>query len=933
MAPSTPTRRLAPEALRITRLALFLLSIGTVAVALALAAFLQFGLRLATLGLIGVTLGFTCLVAVSTLVGWRGRATLSAALLITALLGVSLALSALTEGIGLILGITLLMALGAIVGLALTGQRARRTMAVGVAVALAVVLLDLFFNDLPFPLPWTRLALPEDYRTLYLPLVALAMVLVFGALLIRQFPRFRLGTKLLLGFLVVALVPLALISLRNDQQSRELLRSAANQTLLAAGAQTAAALDSFINTNLAAVQAESRLTVFGDYLNLPPAQRAGSAEEQAVLQNFRGLQDTPRQNIATGEEFWMIQAYALLDTQGRVAIANSPTLATSPALQGEVFTRPNVTGEAFASPVHFAAAGDARFLYFSAPVIDVNRQQVGVLVSQISADWLQRVVRQAGRTVGAQTNATAALFDEHTLRLADGAASADELRFAAMPEPATLAALLRAERLPRRELDALNAGLPALAAQVAAAQANNAPAYFTGAAFSPLSNQETPSLAVLFPLQTQPWVVMMAEPERVALAPAQAQTRLTLLTALAFALAVAALAALAARDLTRPLGTLTLAAERVQAGDLSARAELPVEDEIGRLAQTFNTMTARLGTTLTEAEQLIAERTAQLQATADISRATAGVRNLDQLLELVVEMIRGRFGYYHASVFLLDELGEYAILRESTGEIGAALKARQHRLAVGSRSLVGWVTQNRRLRVARDVAGDALHFKNPLLPETRSELCLPLIVGERLLGALDVQSRDVDAFNEADLQSLQVLADQLSIAIENAELFQQTQTALLEAQAMYQQTLTNSWRTVVAEQGLRSAAYVYDLEPGGAESENPLQVPLRLRGEVVGVIELHGRPGNRPPSAQELAVLETIAAQLATALESAALVQESQSRSRRDQLITAISDEIRATLNPAFIVQNGIRQLGRALGATEVTVRLQPDDPPPGKAV
>jgi GAF domain-containing protein/HAMP domain-containing protein len=401
------------------------------------------------------------------------------------------------------------------------------------------------------------------------------------------------------------------------------------------------------------------------------------------------------------------------------------------------------------------------------------------------------------------------------------------------------------------------------------------------------------------------------------------------LLSLMFAVGVAGISLLATRSLARPIGQVTRAAERVSAGDLSARAATLSTDEIGQLAGTFNTMTAQLQQTLNELEQRVSERTAQLQATADISRATAGVRDLDELLELAVELIRGRFGFYHASVFLIDEAGEYAVLRESTGEIGAQLKARGHRLAVGSRSLVGWVTQNHQLRVARDVAGDPFHFKNPLLPETRSELSLPLLVGGRLLGALDVQSRELDAFTDTDIQALQVLADQLSIAIENALLFRQTQSALAEARALYQQTLDANWRDVLATQ---ARELVFDLEPGGAVSAHPVEIPLRLRDRVIGSIALHGRPGDAPLSPEEAAVLETVAAQLATALESAALIQESQSRSQRDRLITAITDEMRASLNPAAILQNSIRQLGRVLGATEVTVRLNPAPPDPGRA-
>jgi len=144
---------------------------------------------------------------------------------------------------------------------------------------------------------------------------------------------------------------------------------------------------------------------------------------------------------------------------------------------------------------------------------------------------------------------------------------------------------------------------------------------------------------------------------------------------------------------------------------------------------------------------------------------------VDELLKQAVELIRDRFGYYHASVFLLDERGEYAVLRESTGDVGARLKARGHRLAVGPGSIIGWVTSNGQPRVASDVGQDPEHVQNELLPATRSEAAVPLKVGGRVLGALDVQSIESNTFAQADLNVLQLVADQLAIALENSRLF------------------------------------------------------------------------------------------------------------------------------------------------------------------
>lgn len=859
-----------------------------------------------------------------------GRLAVSAGVLITGLGVAGLALTVLVAEIGVAVGLSMAVATATVAGVALDRAPARFVILGGVIGAALAMLVDLFVDALA---PWQRLSLDPLARDVVVPAAAAGLILILGALNGLRFSRYRLSTKLLIGFLSAALVPLTLVSAWNDVTSRAALRTAANQSLLAAAAQTSATLDSFVGTAANTVQAAGQLPDLREVLRLAPEQRAGSAAEGRAKAALTGLPNPGLPNITAQPETRLFQAFTLLDPAGRPAVSTAPSLPPAAWLTGDLLAVPRDAGRVYLSPLLFIGPGQAR-LYFSAPVSDGDRV-AGVLVGEVNGAWLQRIIVQSNTLLGPQAGAFALLFDEHGLRLADGAAArTNTLRYAALPEAGVLAALQSAGRVPERTAAELDAGLAGLAAAVRQARATGQAGEYAGAVHvGAEAGQPGPNhLAVLRALTSQPWVVVAAQPESVALAPARAETRNNILIGLAIGLVVAGLSALAARNLARPIRQLTWAAERIRAGDLSVRPRPMTADEIGQLTETFSSMTAQLQQTVSELEERVLARTASLQATADISRATAGIRDLDELLNLAVDLVRDRFGFYHASVFLLDEAGEYALLRASTGEIGAQLKARGHRLAVGSRSLVGWVTQNQRPRIARDVAGDPFHFQNPLLPETRSELCLPLAVGGRLLGTLDVQSRERDAFAEADVQTLQVLADQLSIAIENAQLFRAAQMDLAEARALYMRTLEANWRQAL---GAGPRELVFDLEPGlppaddaGGPAEGagpaPVSLPLRLRDRTIGVIEFQGRPGDAPLAPEEAAVLETIAAQLSTALESAALIQESQARSRRDQLITAITDEMRSTLNPAVILQTGIRQLGRALGGAEVTVRLQP---------
>lgn len=173
-------------------------------------------------------------------------------------------------------------------------------------------------------------------------------------------------------------------------------------------------------------------------------------------------------------------------------------------------------------------------------------------------------------------------------------------------------------------------------------------------------------------------------------------------------------------------------------------------------------------------------RAEQLQTVAEVARDTSGTLALDLLLKNVVNFVRDRFGFYHASVFLIDEEEQYAVVRESTGVAGEEMKRRGHKLAIGSQSIIGYVTQHGEPLVINDVTQSNIHRPNPLLPETKSELGIPLKIGDKVIGALDVQSTQKNAFSTDDISILQLLADQIAVAISNAQAYELSQQAVEE---------------------------------------------------------------------------------------------------------------------------------------------------------
>lgn len=807
----------------------------------------------------------------------------------------------LLSGLGVVLLVAAPVLTGMLVARALPGRSRWVAVAVAVLAGLGLLLVDVL--DLGRP----RLMIGD--MQFVTPALAVGLAVLYAVLLLGVGENLSLRIKLIVAFLAVALIPLAVLAVLNDRSSRALVTETANRALLGVASQTAQTIDAFLDNTRGIIQTEAQHPAVRAYLLLPPEERPRSAPERELRQLLPIWQ---RRDTRA-------RAYSLLDASGRVVLSTNSADIGLDYSQAAFFVDTWRTGTAHVSDINFqnnAAVGD---LYFSMLVRDESLRPVGMLVARFSALVLRDLLVPATGLAGPESYGV--LVDDALVQLAHGLDQADTYaatyRLVGAASDARVAELQAAGRLPNLPNQDYALGQTDLAKKLAGAAGQP---FFT--AIDVTAGERLNQVAVTS-LANQPWQVAFFQPREVFLEPLEQQTRTTLLLAALIAVLAAGAAVLGAQVLAEPITRLTGVAARVAAGDLSVRAEAATGDEIGTLARTFNTMTGRLGELVATLEQRVTERTGQLQAAADIGRATASVRDLDELLKLALELIRDRFGFYHASIFLLDRDGRFAVLHESTGEVGAQLKARGHKLGVGSKSLIGWVTRHRQPRVALDVGEDPFHFKNPLLPETRSELAIPLSVGDRLLGALDVQSTQPNAFGPSDLQVIQTVADQLSIAIENALLFERTQASLRDLSDLYQRMTSASWRSLLKG---RAAQKTYEphTAPASAGTDTlPLLVPLTLRDQTLGYIELHGRRAEEW-TPEERAALHTAAGQVASALESAALLEETQRRRLQEQIINEVTQQMRSSLNPASVVQSGARELGRAVGATEVVVRLTP---------
>ena len=266
---------------------------------------------------------------------------------------------------------------------------------------------------------------------------------------------------------------------------------------------------------------------------------------------------------------------------------------------------------------------------------------------------------------------------------------------------------------------------------------------------------------------------------------------------------------------------------------------------------------------------------------------------------------------------------------------------RNHQLRIGEQGIVGYVTQTGKPRIALDVGEDANYFNNPELPSTHSEMALPLKAGNQVIGALDIQSTEVSAFTDEDFEALSALADQVSLAIQNARLFDQIKKTLSESESIQRQYIRETWSRLPKEEKLSGFRYSVagaiplDDETRIAASENmkdkqEISVPIILRGETIGTLSVHV-PISERASADQVDLIKAVAERVALSAENARLFEETIRRATRESLVSDITTKIRGTNDPQEMIKTAVEELKRALGATRVEVVPKTNVPPPDK--
>ncbi len=396
------------------------------------------------------------------------------------------------------------------------------------------------------------------------------------------------------------------------------------------------------------------------------------------------------------------------------------------------------------------------------------------------------------------------------------------------------------------------------------------------------------------------------------------------------------------RSIVVPIQELTEAAQSVTLGDFQPMEPLKRSDEIGNLSRSFALMTDWLRESYENLEQRVVDRTTELerqnieiQVAAEIARDISTFRNPQELLDTAVDLIVRRFGYYHAGIFLLDDLKQYAILRAASGPSSKDMLSGMHKLKVGEVGIVGNVAQTGVSRIALDVDLDRSYYKNPLLPETRTEIAIPIKISRDVIGVLDVQSNVPGTFKESELYVLEILGDLLAVAIQNAELIRDSEENLNELENLYSVLRKDAWQKIELAEEIQGFQYdVSGTNPltfgsvddgdNGHKTGESIAIPLCIRDQKIGTLTVWPTAEGFMPD--DINFLNEISLRISQSMESARLFNEIQRRAENERRVRQASTHMRETLDIESVLRTAVEDIYNTFKLSQISVDLSPSD-------
>jgi GAF domain-containing protein/HAMP domain-containing protein len=607
------------------------------------------------------------------------------------------------------------------------------------------------------------------------------------------------------------------------------------------------------------------------------------------------------------------ESVAILDRNGQVIAAVSPfaqaltgNLADSPP-----FLRSFKQQEDYVGPVEVDPTTNLPVVTLAVPIRDLEDKVAGILLARVNLEYLWFVVSetQVGET------GYAYILDNRNFLITQPGSTVENFELRDVSDQPFV------QHLTSGPLDAERS-------------------------YQGLLGQNV--LGAIAPVRSVRWNVVVELPTAEAYAPI-----VNMLGIMGLALLFALLATVGAgfyfsRQIVRPLQRLTEASAQISAGNMQTRVDIRSRNELGILAASFNDMAAQLEDLYTTLEQRVISRTQRLEVAASLGERLSSILNLDELLKEVVNQIKNNFNYYHAHIYLLDDKGENLVVTAGTGEAGAEMQAKRHSIRLGTpTSLVARAARTREIVRVDNVREAPDWLPNPLLPETYSEMAVPIILEGKVVGVLDVQEDKIAGLDEGDVNLLRSLSNQVAVSMRNARLFDEVETALTEARIAQERYLEKAWNKtriaarhgqyhyarpdvpaldeptlVEAKRQALAQGHLAVVPSNSSAAAQPIVAPVSVRDTRVGILQLYPAKADRAWTEDELAIVEAVVRELAQTAETLRLFEETQERAGREAAIREITDKLRAAPNLDTLLETAARELGQRLGVRHTVLEL-----------
>ena len=833
-------------------------------------------------------------------------------------------------GMDIILALVLLL-----MYLAVSGSTLPRKIAEQVIVA--SIFLSVVVGFIGFWDPFKRAYYPPDFVSY---LFGVLLLIAYVIYLNRQYRRYSLHTKLILSFLLISSAGIGVaFAVANLNMNRVLLENG-RQRLLAEAESAADNIDAFISYSTDSIESAAGANYISlrALLSLEADERRDSVSERQVQNLLYALKNRDPD----------ILSYGILDLEGTVIVdSRTSNIGTSEA-HLEHFLQKEVYSSGFVSSVLYLPEQDESVFFISIPLYGEMGLKVGTLRVKYKASILQKLLaEEANRHENMiSSNAFYMLFDQHQVVLAHQISPELIGKTPASLSDAEFQELQQLQVVPTgQNASTLSFDLPGLSPALEKMEE----ASFFEAEDTDINTELT---GAIIELSNAPWTIAAMQYSDDFLFPVRRQAQIFFSLAMGAVLFAIIAGSWLSRLFTTPIVRLQTMAQNLTEGDLDAHITIETEDEVGQLADTFNTLASRLKEMVTSLEDRVQERTNDLElrsryleGAAEIGKLATTFTDAEELSRTVVELIRERFDLYYVGLFLADENEAWAVLRAGTGVAGEIMLSNNHRLKIGE-GMIGWTVRYGEARIALDVGGDAVRFDNPVLPETRSEGALPLRSRGRVLGAISVQSRDAAAFSLDILTTLQTMADQIAVAFDNAALLKKSEDALEAERRAYGDLTLASWQDVkkrdrvsafrVDRNGLvrtlerdsvDARHQVLKTEQALQENGRAVVLPIKSRGHVIGGIRIAKPEDSGKWTKDQLQLVSTISEQLSVALESARLFEDTQLRAQREAIISDISSKVGASIRMDTILKTTVQELGKALSGADISFEITgPED-------